>query len=144
MMYGSALLLFREEGWLAQSRNGHFRPCDPTSITNCASTPVKLICSDMVTQHYCEFDQKLSGGRRFGHRLWFFLCQPLIEAFETGIGAGGDLGCLSELEAEQGRACLTDLAEPYLARTRAFHRVKPGKAATSFVNLSNRVTSPSV
>jgi hypothetical protein len=49
-----------EKVGLALSGRGHFRPCDITSIANCASTLVKLICTDIISQHDREFDQKLS------------------------------------------------------------------------------------
>src|SRR6185295_6089350 len=93
-----------EKVGLAPSIDGHFRPWAKSSIANCASTPVELICRDIVSQHYREFDQELSGGSRFSYRFRFFLCQPLIEGLQLHVIASSDLRCLSELKAKQRRA----------------------------------------
>jgi hypothetical protein len=52
MMYGSALLSLKKEGWLALSDNGHFRPSTTRALPTVRSTPVELICGDVVPQHY--------------------------------------------------------------------------------------------
>src|SRR6185436_4901607 len=58
---------------VAQSKSGHFRPANLPSITNCASTQIKLFGGDIVTQHDREFDREPTGGGCFGYPPWLFL-----------------------------------------------------------------------
>src|SRR4029453_2432475 len=114
----------KEGGWLALSRKRSFQIVCFSGIANCASTPVKLICRDLVTKHYREFDQKSSGGCCLRHRFWFLFPQPLVKQFQFRTSSGGGFSSLSELMPKQARTCLTDASEANPPGTGIFDRIQ--------------------
>ena len=90
-----------EKVGLALSRKRSFQIGGLPGIANCASTPVKLFCRDLITKHDREFDQKLSGGGGLRYRLGFLLSQSLVKALQLHVRATGDLSRKSELIPEK-------------------------------------------
>src|SRR5262245_43810447 len=118
----------QQQGWLGSIRPRSFSGRTFfTSITNCASTQIKLFSGDLITQHDREFDQEPTSGCCLGDCLWIFLRKPLIACFQPRIESGGTLCGLSHLKTEQRRAGLADRPEPPLIGTRLFYRVIPGE-----------------
>lgn len=112
MMYGSALLPFREKVGVALSEQRSFQTMWFPDIANCASTPVELVCGDIVTQHDGEFDQKLPGGGRFRDRLRFLFREPFVETSQLDVGSGRDLAGQPEVVAKYRRTGLGYAPEP--------------------------------